>query len=70
MLLIRLVERISKMINKELKNLKVIQYLNKGSTQYSLFSTLKLISFRLTNVEIANSEPGQDVHLKTNSPHK
>ncbi|ADF51904.1 hypothetical protein ZPR_1569 [Zunongwangia profunda SM-A87] len=54
------------MINKELKNLKVIQYLNKGSTQYSLFSTLKLISFRLTNVEIANSEPGQDVHLKTN----
>ena len=66
MLLIKLVERISKMINKELKNLKVIQYLNKGSTQYSLFSTLKLISFRLTNVEIANSEPGKDVHLKTN----
>jgi|25_taG_2_1085351.scaffolds.fasta_scaffold00307_5 hypothetical protein len=29
MLLIRLVERISKMINKELNNLKVIQYLNK-----------------------------------------
>ena len=70
MLLIKLVERISKMINKELKNLKVIQYLNKGSTQYSLFPTLKLISFRLTNVEITNAEPGQDVHLKTNSPHK
>ena len=37
MLLIRLVERISKMINKELKNLKVIQYLNKGSTNTHYF---------------------------------